>query len=69
MNTMYRALYYKSEIITLINENCFKHLKHRPVRITAPDIPEPASYGLTKFYYHDSNRILNKSAEPVAISI
>ena len=28
--------------------------------MNVPDIPEPTSYGLTKFYYNDSNDILNK---------
>lgn len=49
-----------SEIITLISEKCFKDLKSKPERITVPDIPEPASYGLTKFYYQEGNKILNK---------
>ena len=60
LDTGFKTNSISSEIITLINENCFKHLKHRPVRITAPDIPEPTSYGLTKFYYHNSDQILNK---------
>ena len=60
LDTGFKTNSISSEIITLINENCFKHLKHRPVRITAPDIPEPTSYGLTRFYYHDSDTILNK---------
>jgi pyruvate dehydrogenase E1 component beta subunit len=28
--------------------------------MNVPDIPEPTSYGLTKFYYNDSNDILEK---------
>ena len=44
-----------SEIISLVNEFCFKNLKHKPLRMNVPDIPEPTSYGLTKFYYNDSN--------------
>ena len=60
LDTGFKTNSISSEIITLINEKCFKNLKHRPVRITAPDIPEPTSYGLTKFYYHNSDHILNK---------
>ena len=60
LDTGFKTSSISSEIITLINENCFQSLKHRPVRITAPDIPEPTSYGLTKFYYNNSNEILNK---------
>lgn len=60
LDTGFKTNSISSEIITLINENCFKDLKHRPIRITAPDIPEPSSYGLTKFYYHDSHNILSK---------
>ena len=60
LDTGFKTNSISSEIITLINEKCFKNLKQRPVRITAPDIPEPTSYGLTKFYYHNSEQILNK---------
>ena len=60
LDTGFKTNSISSEIITLINENCFKDLKHRPIRITAPDIPEPTSYGLTRFYYHDSDNILSK---------
>ena len=58
LDTGFKTNSISAEIITLINENCFKKLKHRPVRITAPDIPEPTSYGLTKFYYLNSDNIL-----------
>tara|TARA_Y100000768_G_C23926035_1_gene657573 strand:- start:166 stop:1233 length:1068 start_codon:yes stop_codon:yes gene_type:complete len=60
LDTGFKTNSISSEIITLINENCFKSLKHRPVRITAPDIPEPTSYELTKFYYYSSYEILYK---------
>ena len=60
LDTGFKTNSISSEIIALINENCFKNLKHKPVRITAPDIPEPTSYGLTKFYYHNDCEILHK---------
>jgi pyruvate dehydrogenase E1 component beta subunit len=60
LDTGFKTNSISSEIIALINENCFKSLKHKVVRITAPDIPEPTSYGLTKFYYHNDLEILNK---------
>lgn len=59
LDTGFKTNSISSEIITLINENCFKNLKYKPIRITAPDIPEPTSYGLTKFYYYTSDEILN----------
>ena len=52
-----------AEIIAIINENCFKYLKNKPIRITVPDTPEPASYGLTKYYYQNKEFILKKIAD------
>jgi len=49
-----------AEIISLINERCFKSLKNKPARITVPDIPEPTSYGLTKYYYPNREFIIRK---------
>ena len=60
LDTGFESNSISSEIISIINEFCFKNLKYKPVRVTVPDIPEPTSYGLTKFYYNDSNDILEK---------
>ncbi len=58
-----------AEIITLVNEKCFKYLKTKPVRITVPDISEPASYGLTKYYYENKKSILKKIENMLKIKI
>lgn len=63
LDTGFKTGSLSSEIITLINENCFQYLKERPSRLTVPDIPEPTSYGLTKYYYNDSEKIFNKIAQ------
>ncbi|MAD56986.1 MAG: alpha-ketoacid dehydrogenase subunit beta, partial [Porticoccus sp.] len=60
LDTGFKTNSISSEIITIVNENCFKRLKYKPVRITVPDVPEPTSYGLTKYYYFNSDYILNK---------
>lgn len=60
LDTGFESNSISSEIISVVNETCFKNLKHQPVRMNVPDIPEPTSYGLTKFYYNDSNDILEK---------
>lgn len=60
LDTGFKSNSISAEIITLINDKCFKYLKAKPERITVPDIPEPASYGLTKHYYSDRNKILQK---------
>ena len=41
-------LSFASEIISLASIEMFKFLKRPPVKLAMPDIPEPASYGLTK---------------------
>jgi pyruvate dehydrogenase E1 component beta subunit len=58
-----------AEIMAIINENCFKYLKNKPIRITVPDSPEPASYGLTKYYYQNKEFILKKIADILKVKI
>jgi pyruvate dehydrogenase E1 component beta subunit len=51
---------FASEIISMISINLNKNLKYKPVKITVPDIPEPTSRFLVKYYYPSTN-ILYKS--------
>jgi pyruvate dehydrogenase E1 component beta subunit len=69
LDTGFKSNSISAEIITSLNEECFKYLKSKPQRITVPDIPEPASYGLTKYYYADRNTIIRKIAEILKIKI
>lgn len=46
-----------SEIISIITINCFNKLKYKPVKITIPDLPEPTSRFLIKYYYPTSKNI------------
>ena len=48
MDTGNSNLSFASEIISLASIEMFKFLKRPPVKLAMPDIPEPASYGLTK---------------------
>jgi len=42
---------FASEIITLAVTESFSKFKYPPVRLAMPDVPEPASYELTKGFY------------------
>ncbi len=46
------------EIITKIAMESFDCLKSAPVRLAMPDIPEPASFGLTKGFYISAKKIV-----------
>jgi len=63
LDTGFKFNSISSEIITLINENCFNYLKKAPARITVPDIPEPASFGLTKYYYPSLKQMIQSVLE------
>lgn len=63
LDTGFKSFSLASEIISIVNEYCFTKLKFKPIRLTVPDIPEPTSYELTKFYYKGHNDIINKFSE------
>ena len=44
-------------------------MKIKPERLTIPDVPEPASYGLTKFYYPDKITIIKKIKKMLKIKV
>ena len=48
-----------SEIISIITENCFEHLKNPPKRLGLPDYPTPTSHFLSKNYYPNVNSIVS----------
>ncbi len=54
------TLSFASEIISSISIRLFQYLKNPPVKLTMPDIPEPASYGLTKGFYIRPKNIAEK---------
>lgn len=54
---------FGSEIISQVSRLAFKWLKLAPEMITAPDIPEPASYGVTGSFKFDSRDIAIKVLE------
>lgn len=69
LDSSFKSNSISSEIITIVNEGCFKNLKTKPVRITIPNIPEPASYGLTKYYYPSSKHLLKEIGNILNIKI
>lgn len=60
LDTGFKTNSISSEIISIINEKCFKYLEKKIERLTVPDCPEPASFGLTKFYYPNPKDIINR---------
>lgn len=54
---------FASEIISIISINCFNKLKYRPIKISIPDIPEPTSRFLIKYYYPSAKDIYEKICE------
>ena len=54
---------FASEIVSLVCRNNFHNLKRSPEIITAPDIPEPTSYGVTDKFKFDSKDIAIKVLE------
>ena len=48
---------------------CFNELVVAPRRITMPDNPEPASFGLTKHYYPTIETIVDTIASMFAVNI
>jgi len=46
-----------SEIIARISMNLFDFLKTAPIKIALPDVPTPASFGLTKNFYPSSKEV------------
>jgi pyruvate dehydrogenase E1 component beta subunit len=54
---------FASEILSLVCRNNFQSLKSPPEIITAPDIPEPTSYGVTDKFKFNSKDIATKVLE------
>ena len=48
------------EIVAKISMDSFDHLLGAPARLAMPDIPEPASFGLTKGFYVGAEQIVNQ---------
>ena len=49
-----------AEIVSEITTDCFKFLKHPPIRIGMPDYPTPSSRGYLKNHYPDKIKIINE---------
>ena len=56
----WRFMSVSAEIITLIVEKAFTHLKQPPCRITFPDLPTPTSWALANQYYPRAINIISK---------
>jgi pyruvate dehydrogenase E1 component beta subunit len=54
---------FASEIISQVCRSNFQNLKSAPEIITAPDIPEPTSYGVTDKFKFNSKDIAIKVLE------
>lgn len=49
-----------AEVITRVMETGFKYLRHRPQRISLPDIPTPSTPSLTSHFYPTNITIITK---------
>ncbi len=58
-----------SEIIARASMDAFHDLTMPPVRIANPDNPEPTSFGLTKNYHPDANRIVQAVSLMLSIDV
>ena len=59
---------FASEIVSLVCRNNFHNLKRSPEIITAPDIPEPTSYGVTDKFKFNFVSITNVSISQSMLS-
>ncbi len=60
LDTGFETNSVSSEIITKIVEKFYKNLKSKPVRLAMPNTPEPTSIALTKNFYIDHKKIINR---------
>ena len=51
---------FASEVISLVSRNCFESLESAPQMITAPDVPEPTSHGVTESFKFSAEDIAKK---------
>jgi len=54
---------FAGEIISLVSTNQFSYLKSAPSTITAPDVPEPTSYGVTGEFKFSAETIARRIVE------
>jgi acetoin:2,6-dichlorophenolindophenol oxidoreductase subunit beta len=54
-----------SDIVSLLSQNCFEHLKSAPQMVTAPHTPPPFSGALEDLYVPDSEKVANAVRQTV----
>jgi acetoin:2,6-dichlorophenolindophenol oxidoreductase subunit beta len=59
----WRFLSISAEIISIVVENAFKHLKKPPCRVTFPDVPTPTSWAIANNFYPRAINLLSKVEE------
>jgi pyruvate/2-oxoglutarate/acetoin dehydrogenase E1 component len=52
-----------SDIVSLVSQNCFEHLKAAPRMVTAPHTPTPFSGALEDLYVPDPEKVANAVRE------
>lgn len=60
LDTGHNNLSFASEIISRASTKIFRYLKSSPIKLTMPDSPEPASYGLTKGLFIRPKKIVSE---------
>lgn len=59
---------FAAEIVAIVTEKCFSHLKVPPIRLTLPDAPTPATRALSNFYYTTPQHIIAAVRKAVGLS-
>ena len=59
----WRFLSISAEIISIVVEKAFKHLKKPPCRVTFPDVPTPTSWTIANNFYPHAINILSQVEE------
>jgi pyruvate dehydrogenase E1 component beta subunit len=54
-----------SDIVSLVTQNCFEHLKGAPQMVTAPHTPPPFSGSLEDLYVPDPERVADAVRQTV----
>ncbi len=69
LDTGHEKFGVSSEILKIIVNKCFNHLKKKPEIIANPFIPVPTSFAISKYYYPNKYQITKKIFEMLNISL
>ena len=59
---------FSAELIALLTEKAFSHLKSAPERVAFPDVPTPTSWALANHYYPAALDIINAARKTLGLA-